>query len=137
MAQSTEPVVRPINPLGEGADFSIEQFLHQTSIWFQTHYLELLFAIIIGAGFFFILGAIKRYAARRVRNNEGLIGYRAILLKAIARTSKFFMLMVSAELVVTVSSAPQLVERVVHIAFTISAVIQAAIWLREIILGIV
>ena len=137
MAQNNQSIIQPINPLGEGVDFSVEQFFQQTSIWFQTHYLELLFAIVIGAGFFFVLDLVKRYSARRVRNNEGLIGYRAILLKAIARTSKFFMLMVSAELVVTVAGAPQLVERVVHIAFTISAVIQAAIWLREIILGIV
>lgn len=133
----SQTAIEPINPLGDSADFSLEQFLLQTSEWFQTHYLELLLAAAVGTGIFFLLGAIKRYAARHVRNHQGLIGYRNILIKAIAKTSKFFMLMVSAELVAIFSEAPAPVERVIHIAFTISAVVQAAIWLREIILGFV
>ena len=132
-----QSAIEPINPLGYGADFSLGEFLLQTSEWFQTHYLELLLAAVIGTAIFFILGAIKRYAARHVRNHQGLIGYRNIMIKAIAKTSKFFMLMVSAELISVFSEAPVMVERVIHIGFTVSAVIQAAIWLREIILGFV
>jgi small-conductance mechanosensitive channel len=132
-----QTTIEPINPLGTGVDFSIEQFAQQSGEWFQIHYLELLLAILVGTAIFFVLGAIKRYAARHVRNHEGLIGYRTILIKAIAKTSKFFMLMVSAELIAIFSQAPAMVERVIHIAFTIVAVIQGAIWLREIILGFV
>lgn len=132
-----ESVIKPINPFGEGADFSFGQFLDQTNIWFQTHYLELLLAATVGTAIFFLLGGLKRYAARHVRNHEGLIGYRTILITAIAKTSKFFMLMVSAEIIATFAGAPTVVERVIHVIFTISAVLQGAIWLREIILGAV
>lgn len=133
----SKPIIEPINPFGEGVDFSFSQFVVQSGEWFQTHYLELLLAGLVGATIFFVLGGVKRYAARQVRNHEGLIGYRTIISKAIARTSKFFMLMVSAEIIATFAAAPELVERVIHILFTISAVLQGAIWLREIILGAV
>lgn len=124
-----------INPFGIGADFSFERLLTETTIWFESHYIELIFAIAIGTAIFFILGGIKRYAVRYVRRHQGLIGYRAIIGKAIARTSKFFMFMVSAETVATFAAAPDFLERIVHVLFTISAVVQVAIWLREIILG--
>lgn len=133
----TAAIIKPINPFGEGVDFSPDLFFTQASEWLQAHYLELLVAGIIGTTIFFVLGGIKRYAARYVRNHQGLIGYRAIITQAIARTSKFFMLMVSAEIIASFSNAPDIVERAVHILFTISAVLQGAIWLREIILGMV
>ena len=99
--------------------------------------MELLLAVAVGTAIFFLLGAVKRLAARYVRTNEDLTGYRAIFGKAIARTSKFFMLMVSAELVVNFASAPSSFDRAVHVLFTISAVLQVAVWLREIILGLI
>ncbi len=103
--------------------------------WLSNNYTELIVTIAIGTLIFFVLGAIKRYAARQVRNNEGLIGYRAIITQAIARTSKFFMFMVSAQIVVTYSNAPSEIVRTVGFLFTISIVVQVAIWLRELILG--
>ena len=116
---------------------AVQRLYHEGSLWLANHYGELLIAAALGAGIFFLLGAIKRLAARRVRKDEGLTGYRTILGKAIARTSKFFMLMVSAELVVSFASAPSSFDRIVHVLFTISVVIQVAIWLREIILGLI
>ena len=116
---------------------SVQRLISDGSTWLSNHYMELLLAVAIGTAIFFLLGAIKRLAARYVRNNDDLTGYRAILGKTIARTSKFFMLMVSAELVVNFASAPSSVDRVVHILFTISAVLQVAFWLREVILGLI
>jgi len=116
---------------------SIQRLTVDGSQWLTTHYVELIFAAVIGTAIFFALGAIKRLGARYVRNNHGLTGYRTIIGTAIARTSKFFMLMVSAELVVNFASAPSSFDRVVHVLFTISVVIQVAIWLREVILGLV
>lgn len=130
-------IVEPVNPFGQGVEFSLEQFATQTIAWFQTHYLELLLAGLVGTVIFFVLGGIKRYAARYVRDNQSLIGYRAILGKAISRTSKFFMLMVAAEIIATFAFAPVLLARIIHILFTISVVMQVAIWLREIILGLI
>ena len=134
MTKTTDPASLPTTP-DIGASF--QRLIGDGSIWLSNHYMELIIAAVFGTAIFFFLGAIKRLAARYVRTNEDLTGYRAIIGKTIARTSKFFMLMVSAELVVNFASAPSSFDRVVHVLFTISAVLQVAIWLREIILGLI
>ncbi len=116
---------------------SLQRLTVDGTTWLSNHYIELLIALAVGTVIFFVLGAVKRLAARYVRGNEDFTGYRAILGKTIARTSKLFMLMVSAELVVNFARAPSSFDRVVHVLFTISAVIQVAIWLREVILGLI
>ena len=133
----TKTTDTPLVPTMPDIGSSIKNLAVEGSRWLSSHYVELILAIVIGTGIFFLLGAIKRLAARYVRNNSGLTGYRTIIGKAIARTSKFFMLMVSAELVVTFARAPSSFDRVVHVLFTISTVLQVAIWLREIILGLI
>jgi len=134
MTKSTEPALLPPAP-DIGA--SLQRLINDGSEWLSNHYVELIIAVAVGTLIFFLLGAIKRFAARYVRNNHDLVGYRTIIGKAIARTSKFFMLMVSAELVVSFADAPSSFERVVHVLFTISVVLQVAIWLREVILGLI
>tara|TARA_R110001606_G_scaffold43360_3_gene114902 strand:+ start:729 stop:1895 length:1167 start_codon:yes stop_codon:yes gene_type:complete len=127
----------PLVPAMPDISATIERLTVDGSRWLADHYMELIFALVIGTTIFFLLGAIKRLGARYVRNNRGLTGYRTIIGTAISRTSKFFMLMVSAELVVSFASAPSSFDRVVHVLFTISVVVQVAIWLREIILGLI
>lgn len=134
MIKTPEPAVVPTVP-DIGA--SIQRMIVDGSSWLTNHYVDLIIAAVIGTAIFFLLGAIKRLAARYVRNNQGLTGYRTIIVTAISRTSKFFMLMVSAELVVSFASAPSSFDRIVHVLFTISVVVQVAIWLREIILGLI
>lgn len=134
MTKTSESALMPSVP---DIGMSIQHMILAGSRWLTSHYVELIFAAIIGTGIFFLLGAIKRLGARYVRKNRGLTGYRTIIGTAIARTSKFFMLMVSAELVVSFASAPSGFDRVVHVLFTISVVVQVAIWLREIILGLI
>lgn len=134
MTKTTEPGLLPTMP-HMGTAF--QRVVTDVSDWLTNHYVELILAIAVGTAIFFLLGAIKRLAARKVRNNSELIGYRAIIGTAIARTSKIFMLMVSAQLVVSFANAPPSVDRVVQVLFTIAAVAQAAIWLREIILGLI
>jgi len=123
----TKTADTPLVPAMPDIGSSIQRLTVDGSRWLSTHYVELIFAVVIGTAIFFILGAIKRLGARYVRNNHGLTGYRTIIGTAIARTSKFFMLMVSAELVVNFASAPSSFDRVVHVLFTISVVIQVAI----------
>ena len=134
MTKTTETALMPTVP-DMGA--SIQRLAVEGSRWLTEHYVELIFAVVIGTAIFFLLGAVKRLGSRYVRNNSGLTGYRTIIGTAISRTSKFFMLMVSAELVVSFGSAPPSFERVVHVLFTIAMVLQVAIWLREIILGLI
>ena len=77
MTDSTEPALLPTVPhIGE----AFQRLVTDVSDWLTNHYIELIIALAIGTAIFFLLGAIKRFAARFVRNNEGLTGYRTCLL---------------------------------------------------------
>ena len=104
-------------------------------LWLTEHSSELLIAAAVGAVIFLGLGACKRLAARHIRNNPDYIGFRAVLLRMVAKTSKLFMLLLAAEVIVLVALAPPSVRETVHFLFTIAAVLQGAIWLRELVLG--
>jgi small-conductance mechanosensitive channel len=62
---------------------------------------------------------------------------KSIIARTLARTSKFFRVMVAIELVNQMANAPAALTQTVDILFTIAIVIQVAIWLREIILGLI
>jgi len=62
-------------------------------------------------------------------------GWSAVLGRAVERTHGFFIVMLSAKLVVGYAGAPVDVASTVTFLFTVAAVFQVAIWAREIILG--
>lgn len=132
MTQATDPAIVPDIPDFAG---TIDRFIAVSSDWITQHYIELIIALLIGTAIFFLLGAIKRLAVRHIRRQESLTGYREILTKAVAKTTKLFMFMVSLEIVIVSSNAPAKIINFVGILFTIAVVVQVAIWLREIILG--
>lgn len=125
-----------INPFANGLGFSPQELTDEIIQWFSTHYIELIVAGTFGIAIFFLLGAVKRLATRFLSRNQGTFGIRTIIGKAIARTRKFFMVMVSAEIITAFARAPDLVDNIVNILFTIALVLQVAVWVREIILGI-
>lgn len=123
------------NPAIFDVGVTAKQLFEDSMTWLTENYVELIVAIIVGVIIFGLLAMIKRWAARYVSQQDRLIGYRAIISGAIAKTSKFFMIMIAAELVVVYSHAPAEIAKTVGFLFTISVVIQIAIWLRELILG--
>jgi len=128
---SLMPEPNEIDDVGTTINRLIEDF----SGWVAQHYIELIIAAAIGVVIFFMLGGIQRLAVRYIKKNDNLTGYRGIISGAIARTSKIFMVMVSAQLVAVYSSAPPTITKTVGFLFTISVVFQIAIWVRELILG--
>ncbi|QJB69431.1 mechanosensitive ion channel family protein [Parasphingorhabdus halotolerans] len=132
----TNATASPVGPTIPDFAKSFNTLVSDSSLWLSTHYIELIVAIAIGVAIYVVLGVVKRYASRYVNKSESLTDYKLILIKAIARTSRFFRIMVSAELVVTFAYAPFSIDKIIHVFFTISAILQTAIWLREIILGL-
>lgn len=111
--------------------------LWQVSVaWFDSHAAQIAVASAIGFGIYLLLGVAKRLG-KRLRDRDGQPGFATVIARAISRTKQFFMILVSARLVVGFADAPEVVFTIIRFLFTIAAVFQGAIWLREIILGIV
>ena len=105
--------------------------------WVQGNMAELGIAVAAAVIVFLALSWLKRVAAKIARESEHRAELKSIIARTLARTSKFFRVMVAVELVNRIASAPEALARSIDVLFTIAIVIQVAIWLREIILGLI
>jgi small-conductance mechanosensitive channel len=105
--------------------------------WFVGNATELIIAACVGCVIYLLLSWGKRRAVASARNRSEDTSIAAIALRAVSRTGRFFRIMLALELVTEYSNAPGPVAQAVFVLFTISTVIQIAIWLREIILSVI
>ncbi|MEC3909963.1 mechanosensitive ion channel domain-containing protein [Sphingobium sp. CR2-8] len=116
---------------------NLREMWHSTIAWFQVHYLQILIAVGIGVLIYLALAALRTLGKRHKGHRGDPLGYTNVLGRAAARTSHYFMVLVAAQLVVGYADAPLALGKTVSFLFTIAAVLQAALWAREIILGLI
>ena len=115
----------------------LEYYWEATVSWVQGNYFELGIAIAAAIVVFLALSWLKRVASKIARESEHRAQLKSIVARTLARTSKFFRVMVSIELVNQIANAPVALAHLIDILFTIAIVLQVAIWLREVILGLI
>lgn len=119
---------RPIN---------LQQTWDLITAWVSLHAVQILIAAGAGILIYMLLAALVQFG-KRLRDKRGdPIGFANVAGRAFARTTHFFMVMVAARLVAGYANPPQMLLKTVIFLFTIAAVFQAAIWAREIILGLI
>lgn len=115
----------------------LQSYWDTTVAWVENNAVELGIAVVAAVILFLALSWLKRVAAKIARESEHRAELKSIIARTLARTSKFFRIMVAVELVNGYANAPEMLARTIDVLFTIAVVIQVAIWLREIILGFI
>lgn len=105
--------------------------------WIGTNAPELVIAIVIGCALYVVLSWIKRKAASKAASRGDDGRFATVAWRALSRTKRFFRIILAVELVNSVANAPEPLSRIIFVVFTVAAVIQLAIWLREIILALI
>lgn len=106
-----------------------------TSEWLISNSGDIFLVILVGTGVYLLL-SLARSLGMRLRSRKDPFGLAPIFGRVVARTGQFFMMMVSAKLVAGHASPPPILAEAVSFLFTISAVFQGAVWLRELIMGV-
>jgi small-conductance mechanosensitive channel len=112
-------------------------FLNEISAWFTANSVGLLIAALIGAGIALVLIGLRSFGHRLIADSSADLHWRTIFGRVLAKTSLFFIIMCSIELVAEYAETPPALLRVINVLFVISASFQAAIWARELILGVI
>lgn len=115
----------------------LESYWTALVTWVQGNAFELGLAVVAAVVVFLVLSWLKRVAAKIARESEQRSELKSIIARTMARTSKFFRVMVAVEVVNRSANAPETLTRSVDVLFTIAVTIQIAVWLREIILGLI
>ncbi|HNW17151.1 MAG TPA: mechanosensitive ion channel family protein [Sphingorhabdus lacus] len=115
----------------------LESYWTTLVTWVEGNAVELGIAVAAAVVVFLLLSWLKRIAAKVARESEQRAELKSIIARTLARTSKFFRVMVAVEVVNRYANAPDMLTRTVDVLFTIAVTIQIAVWLREIILGLI
>jgi small-conductance mechanosensitive channel len=105
--------------------------------WIQLHWLQIAIATGIAVGIVFVLHLARSWGMRLCRRGEGVANWYSILGRAVAKTGNFFIIMAAIRLVTGYANPPALFASTAQFLFTIAAVFQGAIWVREIIFGLI
>lgn len=137
MSVSKSPLTSPApqkSPLPD-VTAQLPDLWHSTMVWFQTYWLQIIISIGIALLIVTALYALRRLGARLCREERGRGDWLTILGRVVNKTMNFFIIMVAVRAVDGYAKTPPALDRAVAFFFTLAAVIQAAIWAREFILG--
>lgn len=119
-------------------EIDIITFYTQTAAWLQEHWVRILIAAGIAAAIIVILHLVRRFSIQLCdRERPGKIGWWKVLGRTLARTGNIFIFIAAVQLVAGLADPPLIVLSTIHSIFTVAAVFQGAIWLRELVLGAV
>ena len=105
--------------------------------WINTHWLQIGVAVAAGLLIYFLLSLARRFALKHAQSADGDFTITHIAGRVIHKTKSFVLAIVAIRLVAGYANPPALIMQIIQFVFTIAVVMQAAIWAREIVLGLI
>ena len=127
----------PFLPEGGDLQLQVKSFAAESSQWIQAHWLNILIASGAAVVIFLALHLIRGWGLKLCKRGDGTANWYSIFGRAVGKTGHFFILMTSIRLVTSYANMPPVIGTTVTFLFTIAAVFQAAIWVREVVFGVV
>lgn len=134
MANMTDPQVAAPLRISKS---SIDMLREESFSWILSHYLQIAIALGFGAAICAILYGARMLAVRLCERRQSFTHWPRTIGRVFATTKLWFIILFAAKLVDGYADAPPLVAQTIAVMFTIAAAIQGALWVRELILGVV
>lgn len=121
--------------LSEG---SIRLLWGESIDWLLSHYLQIAIAAGFGAAICAILYGIRMLGQRMCRQREaGVTHWPQTIGRVFAATRPWFIVLFASRLVAGYAYPPPMVAQTIHVLFIVAASLQGALWVRELILGVI
>ena len=105
--------------------------------WFAQNRDGLLLGLIIGLVLVAIMLLLRTYGQRIVARDPLATDWRSVVGRVLAKTSLWFMVATAADVLATYTAMPRRVAHLIDIFFTVVFALQGAIWVRELVLGLI
>jgi small-conductance mechanosensitive channel len=109
----------------------------RVAAWIAQNHDELTVGVLVALALVAIMLVLRNVGERIVARNPGGTSWRAVVGRVFAKTGLAFMVIAAADIVGSYTEPPAQVGRILSVAFVIAAALQAAVWGRELIMGIV
>ncbi len=126
---------KPLIPAGPDLQAQATTLFRDSLIWVESHWLNIAIAAGIAVLIVGGLHAVRAWAMRLCQRGSGTASWYSVVGRALSKTGNFFIIMTALRLVSGYADPPQMVATTIGFLFTIAAVFQVAIWVRELIFG--
>jgi len=116
---------------------SIQMLWDESFAWLLSHYLQIAIAVAAGVLIGALLLAVRSFGQKLCRRKQSTTHWPVTIGRTIAVTRFWFIALFAARLVDGYADPPPLVAQTILVLFTIAAAFQGALWVRELILGVV
>lgn len=116
---------------------SLEQAARDLQHWVSAHWLQILIAVGAGLVVYLLLTLIRGLGRRIMAHSGDRLGVAGLIGRALTRTHQLFLVFASARLVAGYANPPAPVSDTIGVLFTVTAVFQGALWVREVVLGLI
>ncbi|UVO52735.1 mechanosensitive ion channel family protein [Sphingomonas sp. SUN039] len=119
------------------ADFGAEAMWRDTFIWVTQHTVQIVVATVLGAVIALVLLGLKWLGKRLARRHADGNHWYHIIGKSLGKIRLWFVAAVVAQVVATYAHAPSDLAGTIYFLFVIAFTLQAAVFAREVVLGII
>jgi len=130
----TDPQVAAPLRISKG---SIELLKDESVSWILSHYLQIGIALGIGAAICAVLYGVRMLGVRLCEKRQSFTHWPQTIGRVFAATRLWFIVLFAAKLVDGYADPPPMVAQTISGMFTIAWAIQGALWVRELVLGVV
>ncbi|MEH3106189.1 MAG: mechanosensitive ion channel family protein [Sphingomonas fennica] len=132
----TAPAAAAVRPRALASIREVQRFWLDALDWLVDHWFQIAIAAAIGTAMVLAMLFVRRMATKLCARHDRL-DWRTVLGRAAAHTGLWFMVLLAARLLSGSAEPPQVVARLIGLAWTIAATVQVAIWVRELVIGFV
>ena len=105
--------------------------------WVTDNLDGLMVGSLVAIGIVGLMLLLRRLGVHMLAGDPECQRWRGIIGSVLAKTKIAFMVIAAIEIVTSFAPVPQKLEAIAHILFVVAAAVQAAIWAREIVLGVI
>ncbi len=131
-APAPKAAATPSDPLGD-----LRHYWDVSVAWVNSHWLQIGIAIGAALLIYFVLSMIRTFALKHAQSAEGELTLTHIAGRVIHKTKSSVIAIVAIRMVAGYAQPPAAILQIIQFVFTVAVVLQVAIWVREIILGLI
>lgn len=120
------------NPLDD-----LQRYWDLSVAWVNSHWLQIGIAIGAGLLIYFILSMVRTFALKHAQRAEGEMTLTHIAGRVIHKTKSSVLAIIAIRMVAGYAQPPAVIMQIIQFVFTVAVVLQVAIWVREIVLGLI
>lgn len=120
------------NPLDD-----LQRYWDLSIAWVNSHWLQIGIAIGAGLLIYFVLSMVRTFALKHAQSAEGEMTLTHIAGRVIHKTKSTVLAIIAIRMVAGYAQPPAVIMQIIQFVFTVAVVLQVAIWVREIVLGLI